>query len=1010
MYDRGHCFTCANASVSNKLQETSFTSTLMSEFLHRAATTIPAELCAIGAKASSACSSAIENLPLDVQKEIHLTGSQRDTSDPHVVMYAVEVCSRLVGESLSKACQKSNSKTDTFSIDDVYEQFLKELDSNVDKYMCMYGACKVSTPSTNSPANSKCSTTSKCKYQIPFYYNIASCLPDVVVSLQELPPQPAYKKLCRHSQKYREKLEDLCEETWTMFYTALLYQRCPLIAPNSNGKLEEKMICIQLSEYQNKSARLDSGVEITLADVLSLEFWCQLLTTIDVFYKQISIESPVAQLAKKLPSFLCKPRSVLDSESQDKLILETDLVWTIYNELIRFPYPAVDVAGTTECAGNGLAVGITPASKCFENRFNNSYLSGCNILKDEVARKVDLCSPNNSQPCLSVLERKLALLAQQAGVQTNGGDGVGSESVSCYSPESTTNPFVNLMFVGIGAFPSVCRGDSCAIDGVKSESPVVGYKCVGNTLLEGCLLDTNHSRVTVGCQYIALSDIILETPLEKCSSMSQRKNLFYMSIAPPSVEPLPLTHMTGAHSSRTWISFPDGMSSSHVFQSRMEYIRRHRTLFGYCSKYCTLQNDFYCEQDNSDISGQYAKWMDSMPWCECIRCQIENLYGAVCEQFKSDTSLHNETNQSNPIWYLSDYVLPILVNSHTDRLDELDRTCSVFEEILQLCYSHMQAGRYATNCIDVACAYALPLLASLIVYYQRHRELYQHESLMRILINVYHAAGASLLEYGYWEQAHQVWMHVRQVLWTDKKCEVWKDTLLYKQTEKDLLYRNVLTTNALSPSSCKENIDVELSHFHEIAVNRKPVVYISAAPILTREQCQHIIQSAEEHAVLTSDGLWTTARHYDVPTTDFPMHAIPSVAKWFSNDIVNALVKPILRKHFITYEGISPATRNTAQNSSMQADVREGGCKACDDIIIHDVFVVKYCAPTGVDNAVSKQKQIQKSLPLHFDQSTHSFVIALNDCTGFSGGGTYIPDLLQQSRVDGGQGVVRIGR
>ena len=249
---------------------------------------------------------------------------------------------------------------------------------------------------------------------------------------------------------------------------------------------------------------------------------------------------------------------------------------------------------------------------------------------------------------------------------------------------------------------------------------------------------------------------------------------------------------------------------------------------------------------------------------------------------------------------------------------------------------------------------------------------------------------------------------------------MWKDTLLYKQTDKDILYGNIrapisiplsiplpdadaIGSNSEIDSNSAVTMSVGestkpvpvLSQFHQIIMNKKPSVYVSSLSILTPDQCTTIIESAEQHAQEVNNGLWTTARHYDVPTTDFPMHAIPSVAPWFANDIVTKIVKPILRRHF---NFLTP--RELSQTQEV----------ACDDIIIHDIFVVKYCAPVSVDHSISEQKQIQKSLPLHFDQSTHSFVIALNDCTEYTGGGTYIPDLVGQSRVDGGNGVVRIGK
>ena len=44
----------------------------------------------------------------------------------------------------------------------------------------------------------------------------------------------------------------------------------------------------------------------------------------------------------------------------------------------------------------------------------------------------------------------------------------------------------------------------------------------------------------------------------------------------------------------------------------------------------------------------------------------------------------------------------------------------------------------------------------------------------------------------------------------------------------------------------------------------------------------------------------------------------------------------------------------------------------------------------------------QRFLPLHYDQSTHSIVIALNSALDFSGGGTYFDDLNEAISLDEG--------
>ncbi|CAN0428593.1 unnamed protein product, partial [Laminaria digitata] len=55
-------------------------------------------------------------------------------------------------------------------------------------------------------------------------------------------------------------------------------------------------------------------------------------------------------------------------------------------------------------------------------------------------------------------------------------------------------------------------------------------------------------------------------------------------------------------------------------------------------------------------------------------------------------------------------------------------------------------------------------------------------------------------------------------------------------------------------------------------------------------------------------------------------------------------------------------------------------------VSIHDAFIVRY------------EEGKQRHLPLHRDQSTHSFTIALNGLGEYTGGGTFFPCLGRSLR------------
>lgn len=132
-------------------------------------------------------------------------------------------------------------------------------------------------------------------------------------------------------------------------------------------------------------------------------------------------------------------------------------------------------------------------------------------------------------------------------------------------------------------------------------------------------------------------------------------------------------------------------------------------------------------------------------------------------------------------------------------------------------------------------------------------------------------------------------------------------------------------------------------------------------PVISLEACQHVINTAEEYAATGGTGGWTTARHYAVPTTDVPIYEL-KLHGWFYQ-LWNGTIRPLLRSQFQLTSSVSAATSD----------------KRTRDIFLHDAFVVRYDA------------EKQRSLPPHYDESTHSFIIALN--SEFKGGGTFIDSL-----------------
>ncbi|CAM9692822.1 unnamed protein product [Choristocarpus tenellus] len=116
-------------------------------------------------------------------------------------------------------------------------------------------------------------------------------------------------------------------------------------------------------------------------------------------------------------------------------------------------------------------------------------------------------------------------------------------------------------------------------------------------------------------------------------------------------------------------------------------------------------------------------------------------------------------------------------------------------------------------------------------------------------------------------------------------------------------------------------------------------------------------------------GGWTTSRHYTVPTTDIPMHSLSPLLPWFRS-LLRRRLFPALVEQF-------------------GSGARAGG--SAEGFAVHDAFVVRY------------EEGRQRHLPLHRDQSTHSFTIALNSVDKYEGGGTFFPCLGRSLRPKKGQ-------
>jgi hypothetical protein len=260
--------------------------------------------------------------------------------------------------------------------------------------------------------------------------------------------------------------------------------------------------------------------------------------------------------------------------------------------------------------------------------------------------------------------------------------------------------------------------------------------------------------------------------------------------------------------------------------------------------------------------------------------------------------------------------------------------------------------------------------------------------------DAFNGLAAALLETSGWETANKVWCLGFRAYPTNAYLQATHDKLSaydvfrradIQDSRAAEQYISVVPSSSLSSEQFfdgflnrrADGCDIVKKGPLQLPISNR--LFVSKAAVVDLSRCKTIIATTEEYA--RRDGGWTTGRHYSVPTTDVPVHAMPSVLQWF-NQLLSESLGPMLCAQFSR-----PGHRCT--------------------VGMHDVFVVKYSAEKQVSDdaagdpvTLSATSAGQRYLPLHADQSSHSFVIPLND--DYEGGGTYFADLASSVRAPAG--------
>ena len=242
-----------------------------------------------------------------------------------------------------------------------------------------------------------------------------------------------------------------------------------------------------------------------------------------------------------------------------------------------------------------------------------------------------------------------------------------------------------------------------------------------------------------------------------------------------------------------------------------------------------------------------------------------------------------------------------------------------------------------------------------------------------------HKVGVALLGQGRWAEAHEAWAEAYASRSEKQPRDREAFAALAAQVAKDRAYARASREHASSSGKPGEVTDADPKAAVPVrsprALHPSAGIFTSGpeddAALLTPEACAVWIARAE--AAAAARGGWTTSRHYAVPTTDLPVHEIPSLLPLWNAFLARSL-GPFLHACF-------------------PERVRAGG----SNVRVHDAFVVRYDAGA------------QRYLPAHVDQSEISVTLALNALGEYEGGGTTFPDPIRvTARPDIG-GVVAFG-
>ncbi|KAL3904726.1 MAG: hypothetical protein SGARI_004792, partial [Bacillariaceae sp.] len=133
-------------------------------------------------------------------------------------------------------------------------------------------------------------------------------------------------------------------------------------------------------------------------------------------------------------------------------------------------------------------------------------------------------------------------------------------------------------------------------------------------------------------------------------------------------------------------------------------------------------------------------------------------------------------------------------------------------------------------------------------------------------------------------------------------------------------------------------------------------IFVSQQPLLTREECAHIIQLADEYFQEHNNGEWPALPAGEYKMRGFQLKDIPSIRQFFTE---------VFRRRFL------PIVQHTNPNFASKIA----------DLCLDNCYLMKFTPATGA------------RMDIHCDDGCLSFTIQMNPMEEYEGGGTWFEGL-----------------